>query len=743
LFVAPLLLTLGAVVSLSGVIGVFRQLFHRTAPIASFASVVLPAPRHTPVKTILVVVDALRHDLFVDHMPATQSLANLGHGRAWSDSPTVTRARIRALMRGDTQVFLQVIENLFGRQEDTILAPPHPSHPSQPSMQSPPPETAAESLIDLAHWRGLGLVLRGDDTWAKEWPSAWRRAVKVESFFVTDTEEVDEKVHSGLHEDVLAGDWDVLVAHYLGLDHIGHLEGPRSKRVAPKLQRLDRAVADLHALLEGSKEKYLIAVVSDHGMNDAGNHGGGSEAETSAVFAFVGAGAASSATAGWRRPDVRQVDLAPTLAYLWGLPVPKFCAGVVIPGVISRLLGEGAEREARERSALQRARLLSASSTSSTAPSLSDLLEEADAVRGARLEAAERRLAVAADSLAPSPVNAAVLFSSLLSAFSGAMLVLVAWPGGGGGLPAKALSCLPGLAIFFSSSFVEEEHLVWYLVASTMLLVSGLTRGGAPLVVAAALLRGLRAWNQTGNKHYGGPDARKALEAAGPAAVQGAALLSLVAVVPLSGLHVAPSVLAAAAVALARLGPGWDPVPLARVAYVAILALAGLAAARRRFHLPVTLLSLLLHRLANWPAVALIHLIGHCLSLQPPHLPPLLSLALLRSAFFSLGNSNSFATLDMSGAYTGLSSFYTPVVALLACVQTFSGPMILLAHTRCRAVPVPAELVFMALVAAAMVLFRDHLFVWSVFAPRFFYQIAWLAFAGAAAAIGLVLKKQI
>ena len=37
-------------------------------------------------------------------------------------------------------------------------------------------------------------------------------------------------------------DWDVMVLHYLGLDHIGHTAGPRSSLVQPKLNEMDAVV---------------------------------------------------------------------------------------------------------------------------------------------------------------------------------------------------------------------------------------------------------------------------------------------------------------------------------------------------------------------------------------------------------------------------------------------------------------------------------------------------------------------
>lgn len=36
--------------------------------------------------------------------------------------------------------------------------------------------------------------------------------------------------------------FDFLVLHYLGLDHIGHLEGARSPKIKPKLIEMDQVV---------------------------------------------------------------------------------------------------------------------------------------------------------------------------------------------------------------------------------------------------------------------------------------------------------------------------------------------------------------------------------------------------------------------------------------------------------------------------------------------------------------------
>lgn len=49
-----------------------------------------------------------------------------------------------------------------------------------------------------------------------------------------------------LATELSAEDWRLMVLHYLGLDHIGHVEGPQSPLVKPKLQEMDDIVKRIH-----------------------------------------------------------------------------------------------------------------------------------------------------------------------------------------------------------------------------------------------------------------------------------------------------------------------------------------------------------------------------------------------------------------------------------------------------------------------------------------------------------------
>ena len=49
-----------------------------------------------------------------------------------------------------------------------------------------------------------------------------------------------------LAEELSRDDWDVLILHYLGLDHIGHLAGPTSPLIRLKLTEMSGVMERLY-----------------------------------------------------------------------------------------------------------------------------------------------------------------------------------------------------------------------------------------------------------------------------------------------------------------------------------------------------------------------------------------------------------------------------------------------------------------------------------------------------------------
>lgn len=57
-----------------------------------------------------------------------------------------------------------------------------------------------------------------------------------------DLHTVDDGVLDHLSEELAKDDWEVLVAHFLGVDHVGHTFGPASPAMEEKLKQMDAAL---------------------------------------------------------------------------------------------------------------------------------------------------------------------------------------------------------------------------------------------------------------------------------------------------------------------------------------------------------------------------------------------------------------------------------------------------------------------------------------------------------------------
>jgi ethanolamine phosphate transferase 2 subunit G len=107
-------------------------------------------------------------------------------------------------------------------------------------------------------------------------------------------------------------------------------------------------------------------------------------------------------------------------------------------------------------------------------------------------------------------------------------------------------------------------------------------------------------------------------------------------------------------------------------------------------------------------------------------------------AFFAFGGSNALSSVDLSTAYNGVSDYNVIVVGLLTFISNWAGPIWWMSETvimQRRMTPTEttnrtALLSFttaldLLSVMAACTMLRTHLFVWTVFSPKFLYSVAW------------------
>ncbi|KAH9712751.1 GPI ethanolamine phosphate transferase 2 [Citrus sinensis] len=282
-------------------------------------------------RLILLVIDGLPAEFvlgkdgnpprkaFMEAMPYTQSLLANGMAigyHAKAAPPTVTMPRLKAMVSGAIGGFLDVAFN-FNTQA-----------------------MADDNLLGQFSSIGWKMVMHGDDTWLKLFPGLFTRHDGVSSFFVKDTIQVDQNVSRHLVDELSRDDWNLLILHYLGLDHVGHIGGRSSLLMAPKLAEMDEVVKMIHTSIltrENDQGWTLLVVVSDHGMTENGNHGGSSFEEADSLALFVGLRGHVSDYKSATQNTAQQVDIAPTLALLLGVPIPKNNVGVLIAETFDQL----------------------------------------------------------------------------------------------------------------------------------------------------------------------------------------------------------------------------------------------------------------------------------------------------------------------------------------------------------------------------------------------------------------------
>ncbi|EPQ20457.1 GPI ethanolamine phosphate transferase 2 [Myotis brandtii] len=229
--------------------------------------------------------------------------------------------RIKALMTGSLPGFVDVVRNLNS------------------------PALLEDNVVTQAKAAGKRIIFYGDETWVKLFPKHFVEYDGTTSFFVSDYTEVDNNVTRHLDKVLKRGDWDVLILHYLGLDHIGHISGPSSPLIGRKLSEMDSILMRIHtSLLSEEREALspsLLVLCGDHGMSESGGHGASSLEEVNTALLLTSS--AFERKPGEVRPPerVQQTDLAATLAVGLGLPIPQHSVGrFLFPVVQGRALRE-------------------------------------------------------------------------------------------------------------------------------------------------------------------------------------------------------------------------------------------------------------------------------------------------------------------------------------------------------------------------------------------------------------------
>jgi phosphatidylinositol glycan class O len=275
-------------------------------------------------RAVIIIIDALRYDFTVpiddkapEHFHNALTILHetsvLNPENAFllpfiADPPTTTLQRLKGLTTGTLPTFVDAGSNFAGTaiEEDNLLA----------------------QMRD----GGKTLVHLGDDTWHALFPGYFDANLThaYESLNVWDLHTVDDGVTEHLLPLLRASEvpgWDIIIGHFLGVDHVGHQYGPNHPIMTSKLKQMDRVLREIIASLDRDA---LLVVMGDHGMDAKGDHGGESEDEVeAALWMFSKKGIFGREQESFARPPttakerpIRQIDLVPTLSLLLGLPIP-------------------------------------------------------------------------------------------------------------------------------------------------------------------------------------------------------------------------------------------------------------------------------------------------------------------------------------------------------------------------------------------------------------------------------------
>jgi len=289
-------------------------------------------------RVIMLIVDALRLDMILskdsdnkmnfqfmnDMLVNNSSQVHLFGFQA--DPPTTTSQRLKGITTGSLPTFLDISQNFNSKS------------------------IKEDNIIDQFYKAKKKLVVLGDDTWSSLYPDQFHIRYPFDSFNTRDIHTVDDGIESHMWDHFHdKGQWDVFIAHFLGVDHIGHTYSSSHPYMSQRLQRMDHV---LKKVVDGMDDDTLLLLFGDHGMTDDGNHGGSSYEEiTSGLFAYSKQASTTNDNLNKNSWDeeqgtfvvvdnvslikqprlVRQIDLVPTLSLLLGIPIPFSSMGKIIP----------------------------------------------------------------------------------------------------------------------------------------------------------------------------------------------------------------------------------------------------------------------------------------------------------------------------------------------------------------------------------------------------------------------------
>ncbi len=258
---------------------------------------------HSPRRVVFILVDALRLDTSLDPqvMPVLNDLRASGAS---------------AVMRSQPPSYSEP-------GYSTLFTGAWPYLNDGPALNLPYeeiPTWTQDNLFSVLHDAGMKTALSAYYWFEKLIP---QKAVDASFYTAGEDRLADEQVVNHALRWLEDPAYRFVFIHLDQLDYAGHYEGgPLDPRWAEAAARCDKAIGQIAGQLDFSQDMLVIA--SDHGQIDAGGHGGHDPVTLLEPVVFAGAGVQPGVY-----DDIQMVDLAPTLAALFGARLPASTQGQV------------------------------------------------------------------------------------------------------------------------------------------------------------------------------------------------------------------------------------------------------------------------------------------------------------------------------------------------------------------------------------------------------------------------------
>ena len=293
-------------VALVLVIGILAMVLRIVAPMPPAAHLPgrapLAAAGAAPLtrRMALIVLDGLRFDVGTDARRMPRLAARFRtHASAelWAEPISMTASAVTIFGTGAHAGI-----NLAIRNET-----------AQPSL--------LENLFTLARGAGLRTGTVGDGVWVALYPTSWD-VVHAEPHRLAVGIDEDEPIFlSAQALQSAVPPVDVAVYHFSTPDHMAHGHGIASQAYETYIHEFDARLGDF---LDRFPPEATVIVVGDHGATMAGIHGSNTDEQRRTLIVASGRGFVDGPHA---FPPVDDIDLAPTIAALLGIPTPRSARG--------------------------------------------------------------------------------------------------------------------------------------------------------------------------------------------------------------------------------------------------------------------------------------------------------------------------------------------------------------------------------------------------------------------------------